>query len=376
MPAASRLWLSFLLVFVALTARRRTPRSQPRSRPPRRRGPRQKVGSAEAPGPTGCPWTSRPRPAASRPTSPLSPTPACVRASWAWAGRWRASPASSAAIPWAGCPMTLRQQRGRPRRVQLPPRRPAALPQQRQTGCYEAEQQDGRCVEYDDEANVWTVRKDGWRWTYGSRLVEEPSDDGIIIDILEWLFGGQPRGERLRAIRHLGPQPIHCVDGPTGSDVPTHLGESSAWLLTEVREPLRADDHLGLPPVGLRRHPRRAGDSEIGGNAQGAPLPERITYGAAEITFEYEPRDDWRIDGLGGSFVALTERLVAVEASVNESFYSRFTVNYADDPDLSTRWARRPPGPARPQQPLSIVTTIQRESSSGAFGASRRPSAQ
>jgi hypothetical protein len=358
MPAASRLWLSFLLVFVALTARAEDAALTA------------SVSASPAAGATPEGWLSRgawtdrvpldlpPAPGGLAPDIAFIADPGVreglMGMGWTLAGLSRVERRD----PLGGVPMSFDNNED-------------ALAESNfrldgqwlylntQTACYEAEQQDGRCVEYDEEANVWTVRKDGWRWTYGSRLVAEETDDGFIIEILKWFTEDGPEADACEQYATLGLAQIPCVDG-SGSDMPTHLGESSAWLLTEVQNPFGQTITWDYRPSDYDGTLDALGDSEIGGAAQGAPLPERITYGAAEITFEYEARDDWRIDGLGGSFVALTERLVAVEASVKDSFYSRFTVDYADEPDLSTLMGSSSTRPSETQQPLSIVTTIKR----------------
>jgi RHS repeat-associated protein len=370
MPAAPRLWLSFLLVFVAFTAQAEDAALTA------------SVTPTPAPGATPEGWLSRgawtDRVPLDLPPAPggLAPDIAFVAdpgvreglmgLGWTLAGLSRverrdplggvpehvADPADAL----TGSSFRLDGQR---------------LYHNSVTGCFEPEQQDGRCVEYDDEANVWTVRKDGWRWTYGARLVEEPSFGGILTDILDWLWSDSPEESACEQYATLGLEPIHCADDPTITpDVPMHLGESSVWLLAEVRDPYGRKIIWDYRPADYDGTLDALADSEFRGNAQGVPLPERISYGAAEITFEYEPREDWRLDGLGGSFVALTERLVAVEASVDESFYSRFTLNYADDlapSDQMFSGVERWPDAA---QPLSIVTTVRREASSGAFAGS------
>ncbi|MBK9370988.1 MAG: hypothetical protein IPN01_32640 [Deltaproteobacteria bacterium] len=371
MPAASRLWLSFLLVFVALTARAEDAALTA------------SVSASPAAGATPEGWLSRgawtdrvpldlpPAPGGLAPDIAFIADPGVreglMGMGWTLAGLSRVERRD----PLGGVPMTFDNNEDAlaESSFRLDGQR---LYYNAQTDCYEAEQQDGRCIEYDEEANVWTVRKDGWRWTYGSRLVAEESDDGFIMDVLEWIFGESLNDAACEQYATLGLSAVRCVDGVTSFDVPTHLGESSAWLLTEVQNPFGQTITWDYRPSDYDGTLDALGDSEIGGAAQGAPLPERITYGAAEITFEYEPRDDWRIDGLGGSFVALTERLVAVEASVNDSFYSRFTVDYADEPDLSTLMGSSSTRPSETQQPLSIVTTIKRET---APDRRRRPSA-
>jgi hypothetical protein len=371
MPAASRLWLSFLLVFVALTARAEDAALTA------------SVTASPAPGATPEGWLSRgawtdrvpldlpPAPGGLAPDIAFIADPGVreglMGMGWTLAGLSRVERRD----PLGGVPDDLRQQRGRPRRVQLP------LDGQRlyynaQTACYEAEQQDGRCIEYDDEANVWTVRKDGWRWTYGSRQalggVRRLHHGCAGVDL--W---GVAQRRRLRAIRHLGPQRRALCGRRDGLRRADAAGRVLGLAAHRGQNPFGQTITWDYRPSDYDGTLDALGDSEIGGSAQGAPLPERVTYGAAEITFEYEPRDDWRIDGLGGSFVALTERLVAVEASVNDSFYSRFTVDYADEPDLATLMGSSSTRPSETQQPLSIVTTIQRESSSG---SGKRPSAQ
>jgi hypothetical protein len=363
MPAASRLWLSFLLVFVALTARAEDAALTA------------SVSASPAPGATPEGWLSRgawtdrvpldlpPAPGGLAPDIAFLADPGVreglMGMGWTLAGLSRVERRA----PLGGVPMTFDNSEDAlaESSFRLDGQR---LYYNAQTDCYEAEQQDGRCIVYDEEANVWTVRKDGWRWTYGSRQALEKSDD-FIMDVFEWIFGESLNDAACEQYATLGLSAVRCVDGVTSFDVPTQLRETSAWLLTEVKNPFGQTITWDYRPSDYDGTVDALGDSAIGGSTQGAPLPERITYGAAEITFEYEPRDDWRIDGLGGSFVALTERLVAVEASVNETFYSRFTVDYASAPDLSTLMGSSSTRPRETQQPLSIVTTIQRESSSG-----------
>lgn len=160
------------------------------------------------------------------------------------------------------------------------------------TGCYEPEQLDGRCVGYDAFSNTWSVRHEGTTWTYGA--LEE---------------GGAAVG-------------LFAAEVP-----PSSADETALWLLASV------EDRFGHRVV-WEYSSELLYDAPLPGAAlawaaQSHPVPVRVSWGAAELVLDYEDRGDWRLDAGSGGMLVWDRRLSGLEARVNGGFYSAYTVAYA-----------------------------------------------
>lgn len=155
------------------------------------------------------------------------------------------------------------------------------------TAHYEPETYDSSRFDYSAASNTWTRQRDGWTWTYA----------------------------RTRNI-DLSATPPACA-APCNTE---------AWLLSSA-----------VDPIGNRidySYASQANPAAVAalfpGLASHEILIDKITYGAATVSFAYEDRPDFRTDWSGGFPLFKNRRLTAITAKVGTSLYSQYALQYVD----------------------------------------------
>lgn len=178
---------------------------------------------------------------------------------------------------------------------------------------YEPEKYSGARLDYDDGTNTWTVRRDGWTWTYGSG-----SDSS------------------LNATLHLHGTPFTAYQTVGGVTCDDHDAKcnTAAWYLSRTTDPWgnEIEYRYQVPAMpGALSHYDRAMTKRH--------LIDEISYaeGNVVVSFTYANRPDPRLYSGHGTPTFLTKRLSTIAVRSFGVLYSRYELEYKDEygPDCS-----------------------------------------
>ena len=209
---------------------------------------------------------------------------------------------------------------------------------------FEPETYTGARLEYDSDRNLWTMRRDGWVWEYGSQ--EDAGAGATVVRNLD-VTVTNPAAANVGMAGAV----LLCADG-------SQLCRTAAWHLSRALDPYGNElvynyQQLALPGELVDR---------FRGVQHRRPVPAEIRYagGRQSVTFSYEERPDPRLDASGGVPAVLSHRLAGIKSWVDEHLFSEYAFSYQDQRSDSA------------DLPNSVLWKVERRATDGAGSRSLR----